>query len=1290
MSIQIVTTIDGSMRLAPFFTKAFCFSNHFGCQFVLEGISFCCSEQCYMYLKCLAFGDNSSASAILQSSNPAEIKRLGSGSRIRGFDTQKWRQLSIFAMVVANWNKFRQNDYLMQRLLSLDTDVLLVECSPTDCYWGIGLQLRDPDIRNMAKWRGKNILGRVLTGLRNTFHRQTMQKPTTAVNIMEQSTSAERAHMIELPLIGTLSLDVVSSDVDVNMSASAIQNENDIVRESDQNASADQNVNSGVEEFRNTGFGVSEKEGDELVDEFEQFSVSEQKGKIVEYVVCQVGENLVVAGKLRQMTNKNFPYFVSVSNEMVEKSEGFLRKLQLGDIVGVSSVEWREGYRHLAKRESEKSHFVKMWFVQKINWQASVVEISYINYAVWRENLGIVLRVKESVSSVASRRLYALVISAELQVSSRCYRRQLVDLDLDTLVEGQLVKVWSAVLPEQYLIESSYILPPQSEFKAGTEKMVEDGKGVLACVGPHEPWPYQHFYPLAKEMSMSEIELAEKIFSAVIAYSYEDEERKIVDGRFEGSATYNEGVFWLKFYEIDNAKMKRLKEIWEIDAQVMLKPSMDQKHFASGVVKETNVESMRSFGRPKFILWIAVKVTQVQERKNRDVHEELERAEEGGSFVAHPIIPQGLELRRACFASNLPSRVAKLDTNQGKLMRAVMGRPREQLVGEQGENLGHASAIHEFHPLMRKLNERQKVSAKLLLGNECCLVYQNAPPGVGKTYVASIVASILLSMNENVKIAIVTSANLPLAKLAQELDEVLGSDEMEESGSIAFFSGYAKEKYREMVEKLKRHILVSKLKSEEIQSKLKERNEENQDMRDVREYCQNYEFRPRLTKERKMASLYAEVANLRIVFATATMAENVLWTALTGTSVLIFDEATQGSWVILAHLVARMPKLEKVFVTGDRYQLGVHLQELPKILRKGFGLDSMVDQLVDSPNAVQNKLVTCYRMHPMLVECVSYASYEQHGERLGVGRSAEERSILTNSQFPLPMQNCPIVLMNVSGTCRQGVESFSLTNDVHTASAVQLVAALSGNLSRQDISIVVICLYLLQKDCIKSEFEDLGLNILVVSVDEYQAQEADITVVVTTRSSYREGNLSENSEFLTDSQRATVALSRARHGLFLIGDFAVLSVGEVWQRFIERASALTQIVGQSYIQLLRSGEFRRDRFGQLLDGEYRVVGDWAAGTSAASSTSTTTRQPTGETWRNWNVGRPLERKRLATEDIGPAPRRDENWRSTSWRQFTGTTFSRGGRGGSSTKCYNCGRTGHVARQCQERRRDDRR
>ncbi|KAL3100194.1 hypothetical protein niasHT_029924 [Heterodera trifolii] len=398
----------------------------------------------------------------------------------------------------------------------------------------------------------------------------------------------------------------------------------------------------------------------------------------------------------------------------------------------------------------------------------------------------------------------------------------------------------------------------------------------------------------------------------------------------------------------------------------------------------------------------------------------------------------------------------------------------------------------------------------------------------------------------------------------------------------------------------------------------------------------------------------------------------------------------KGSWVILAHLVARLPKLEKVFVTGDRYQLGVHLQELPKILRKGFGLDSMVDQLVDSPNVVQNKLVTCYRMHPMLVECVSYASYEQHGERLGVGRSAEERSILTNSQFPLPMQNCPIVLMNVSGTCRQGVESFSLTNDVHTASAVQLVAALSGNLSRQDISIVVICLYLLQKDCIKSEFEDLGLNILVVSVDEYQAQEADITVVVTTRSSYREGNLSENSEFLTDSQRATVALSRARHGLFLIGDFAVLSVGEVWQRFIERASALTQIVGQSYIQLLRSGEFRRDRFGQLLDGEYRVVGDWAAGTSAASSTSTTTRQPTGETWRNWNVGRPLERKRLATEDIGPAPRRDENWRSTSWRQFTGTTFSRGGRGGSSTKCYNCGRTGHVARQCQERRRDDRR
>jgi len=329
-----------------------------------------------------------------------------------------------------------------------------------------------------------------------------------------------------------------------------------------------------------------------------------------------------------------------------------------------------------------------------------------------------------------------------------------------------------------------------------------------------------------------------------------------------------------------------------------------------------------------------------------------------------------------------------------------------------------------------------------------------------------------------------------------------------------------------------------------------------------------------------MGSMFSEISQLRIVFATSTMAEEMVGNALLDTSVLIFDEATQGSFAELANLVCRLPKLEKILVTGDKYQLGVHLQDLPNSLHEGFGLESMVQQLVGSSLVRHTRLVTCYRMHPLLVHIVSYASYEQHGESLEPGTAEEDRTLLTLSSFPLPMQNVPIVLLNIISTRRQDSVSHSLTNDEHTTSVVNLVSALYNYIS-PDVSLVVICLYLYQKECLQKEFENLGWNVLVVSVDGYQAQESDLVVLVTTRSRRNIGNLGDTSGFLRDDCRATVALSRAKHGLFLVGDVEILRSGTVWNRFLDKASEYTHIVGSEYLNVLRSGRCKRDRFGQL-------------------------------------------------------------------------------------------------------------
>ncbi|KAL3073545.1 hypothetical protein niasHS_017112 [Heterodera schachtii] len=621
------------------------------------------------------------------------------------------------------------------------------------------------------------------------------------------------------------------------------------------------------------------------------------------------------------------------------------------------------------------------------------------------------------------------------------------------------------------------------------------------------------------------------------------------------------------------------------------------------------------------------KVTNVQERKFRDVHAELEAAAEGGVFVVHPIIPIGVKHRRDCFASNLPSKIANLETKQGKMMRAVLGRT-EEIIEENVDQ--SASAIQINHALMKKLNEKQQQTAKLLLSRESHFVFQHAPPGVGKTYVAAIVAAILLSIEKEVKIAIVTAANLPLAKLVQELNDVFGCDEMEESGSVAFFSGYAKEKYKEMLEKLKRHLLISKISNEEIISKF----ETQDDVKEIETYCKNFEVRPRLTKERKVANLYSEVADLRVVFTTVSMAESLIHTALDGTTVLIFDEATQGSWVCLAHLVARMPKLEKVLVTGDQLQLGVHLQKLPPLLQSGFGLESMVDQLVMSPTVVQTRLTTCYRMHPTLVKAVASAVYEPSGEKFEPGRAAEDRSLLTASKFPLPIQSCPIVLLNVVGKCRQDPLSHSLTNDSQTAAAIQIVTALKNTILSPNVSLVVICLYSYQKESLQTEFERERIEVLVVTVDGYQAQESDLVILVTTRTSLRDGALTSED---------------------------------------------SQIVGEEYLQILRNGRYMRDRYGQLIDNIGRVVQDlqylqkndenWRTMQQQSTSSSTSTFE---------------SRKRRADEpDQGPSARRNETWRPQQrFEQYSGAVFVRSREpAGPRGACFVCKRVGHLAKNC---------
>jgi ribA/ribD-fused uncharacterized protein len=100
---------------------------------------------------------------ILESTNPAFTKKLG--RQIKNFNQTIWDQKKFQIMVDILILKFSQNQDLKILLLSTN-DSFIVEASPYDNIWGIGLNKFDAMKIKMDDWPGENLLGKALMQVR--------------------------------------------------------------------------------------------------------------------------------------------------------------------------------------------------------------------------------------------------------------------------------------------------------------------------------------------------------------------------------------------------------------------------------------------------------------------------------------------------------------------------------------------------------------------------------------------------------------------------------------------------------------------------------------------------------------------------------------------------------------------------------------------------------------------------------------------------------------------------------------------------------------------------------------------------------------------------------------------------------------------------------------------------------------------------------------------------------------------------------------------------------------------
>jgi len=150
-------------RVKPGAVGKSCFSQWYPAGFELDGERYATAEHWMMAGKARLFGDAAIAARILASADPAEVKALG--RKIAGFDETLWAERRYPLVVAGNLAKFTQNPELGAFLLGTGEQVL-VEASPVDAVWGIGLAADHADATRPERWRGLNLLGFALMDVR--------------------------------------------------------------------------------------------------------------------------------------------------------------------------------------------------------------------------------------------------------------------------------------------------------------------------------------------------------------------------------------------------------------------------------------------------------------------------------------------------------------------------------------------------------------------------------------------------------------------------------------------------------------------------------------------------------------------------------------------------------------------------------------------------------------------------------------------------------------------------------------------------------------------------------------------------------------------------------------------------------------------------------------------------------------------------------------------------------------------------------------------------------------------
>lgn len=164
-------------NMVAFFGKHSPLSNYHKCDMTVANNRYNCQEQHYTQQKALAFNDFTTADKIMKETDPAAMKQLG--KRIKNFDHKIWDVKKVEVMCIGLAGKFK--DPTLRTFLLNTGNSTLMEASPYDKFWGVGLSMFNPRIWMKNNWHGNaaNTMGRLLDQTRRDIKHELMEKKIT-------------------------------------------------------------------------------------------------------------------------------------------------------------------------------------------------------------------------------------------------------------------------------------------------------------------------------------------------------------------------------------------------------------------------------------------------------------------------------------------------------------------------------------------------------------------------------------------------------------------------------------------------------------------------------------------------------------------------------------------------------------------------------------------------------------------------------------------------------------------------------------------------------------------------------------------------------------------------------------------------------------------------------------------------------------------------------------------------------------------------------------------------------